>query len=712
MASQKGNCHSARGKGTATVPQIDDITRVKRAAEAELLARPGVSGVDVGYKYVGGERTDEIVVRVYVEQKRDVPAEERIPESIDGVRTDVREGVVKELADTKMYRPLLGGISVGPVRLAGSSNGTLGAIVTDNATQGRMALSCHHVFFDDPGSYDVSVAQPSAADLGPGYIIGSVARSKYDDLVDAAVVRLNEIVIPVQCQIADLGPVTGTGAPVCGATVRKRGRSSEWTYGTITGIDGAFNYPGGKRKGGFTVAPDPDQGTDVFAAPGDSGSVIVTSGGQVLGLLYAELGEDGIATPISTVMDQMGVSMATAGIGGHSFMGLNRGTAFDLDSSGKADHLVFFHLPPNMGGGWVVSVIARNETDFPCVYRRAGKDRQIGGYDLTSPLDDVFAFDYTGSGKLDHLALYRPGTGHFWIITKKTGEGQVDFTRVFPAGEGANPPANGIGGYDLGRKADRAFAFDYESTGKLDHIVLYRPDEHICWVVGRKDGTFIRRFPHDENAPHNGIGGYDLGSSADKAFAFDFDSSGKQDHIVLYRPGTGIIWIIGRKKNTDGSWADPPVFERKYPLEPENPNPPASGIGGYSLDNEHDLAFAYDYLGSGKKDHIVLYRPGTGIIWVVGRTRDTARNPTSPASFVRYYPDYKEGDNPTTRGIGGYSLDHPTDRAMPFDYDHSGKQNHLVLYRAGPANICWIVKPKPGIKSEFESVYRAWQHLI
>jgi hypothetical protein len=180
----------------STVEDIDDIIRIKRAAERELLARPGVRGVDVGYKYVGGERTDEIAIRVYVEHKRDVPAEERIPESIDGVRTDVQEGVFTELDDIKMYRPLVGGISVGPVRTnpIDFSAGTLGALVTDNATQGRMALSNHHVFFKDPVSYDVSVAQPSAGEAG--FIIGSVARSKYNNSVDAAVVRLNEIAIP------------------------------------------------------------------------------------------------------------------------------------------------------------------------------------------------------------------------------------------------------------------------------------------------------------------------------------------------------------------------------------------------------------------------------------------------------------------------------------------------------------------------------------
>jgi hypothetical protein len=35
--------------------------------------------------------------------------------------------------------------------------------------------------------------------------------------------------------------------------------------------------------------------------------------------------------------------------------------------------------------------------------------------------DRVFAFDYDGSGLQDHLALYRPGTGIFWILQNDHG---------------------------------------------------------------------------------------------------------------------------------------------------------------------------------------------------------------------------------------------------------------------------------------------------
>ena len=48
----------------------------------------------------------------------------------------------------------------------------------------------------------------------------------------------------------------------------------------------------------------------------------------------------------------------------------------------------------------------------------------------------------------------------------------------------------GIGGYDLGDPADRALAFDYDGKGRLDHLVLFRPGQGTVWIVGSKGGGF------------------------------------------------------------------------------------------------------------------------------------------------------------------------------------------------------------------------------
>lgn len=138
----------------------------------------------------------------------------------------------------------------------------------------------------------------------------------------------------------------------------------------------------------------------------------------------------------------------------------------------------------------------------------------------------------------------------------------------------------GIGGYDIADPADRVFAFDYNSTGKLDHLVLYRPGAGTIWILRNTGGSFIPIFQS------SGIGGYDLADPADRAFAFDYDRSGKLDHLVLYRPAFGTIWI---PRNNGGAFT--PVYQM---------GSPGSGIAGYDLAEPADRAFAFDYDSSGQ----------------------------------------------------------------------------------------------------------------
>jgi hypothetical protein len=72
-------------------PTLAEARDVKERVEASLLALPGVTGVDVGYKLVAGKKTDLVAIRVYVASKQDVPAEQQIPAEIEGIPTDVIE---------------------------------------------------------------------------------------------------------------------------------------------------------------------------------------------------------------------------------------------------------------------------------------------------------------------------------------------------------------------------------------------------------------------------------------------------------------------------------------------------------------------------------------------------------------------------------------------------------------------------------------------
>jgi hypothetical protein len=340
-----------------------------------------------------------------------------------------------------------------------------------------------------------------------------------------------------------------------------------------------------------------------------------------------------------------------AGIGGYDLRSpADRAFAFDYDHNGSLDHVVLYR--PGTGTIWIIK---NSNGVFHPVYSQGDPGTGIGGYDLKSPADRAFAFDFDHSGKLDHIAFYRPGTGTFWIIKNSQGV----FHPVYAQGD----PGAGIGGYDLKSPADQAFAFDYDHSGKLDHVALYRPGTGTIWILKhRVDGLFAPVYQQGD--PGKGIGGYDLKSPLDSAFAFDFNHSGRLDHLALYRPGTGTIWIL---KNNGGNFS--PVYRQ---------GDPGSGIGGYDLKSPSDLIFAYDYEGSGKTDYLALYRPGTGTIWILQHR---------PAG--NFKPVYQQGDPGS--GIGGYDLKSSRDRIFAFDYTSGQKLNYLALYRPGTGTF-WILK--------------------
>ena len=115
----------------------DEIIRVQESVVPQLLAQPGVTGVAVGFREKDGKLTDEIVIRVYVQDKRplaEVPAELRIPSEIGGFKTDVIQkgpDVPSVLEEFKL-RPLVSGLEISRVLSGGRlQRGTIGCFVSD-----------------------------------------------------------------------------------------------------------------------------------------------------------------------------------------------------------------------------------------------------------------------------------------------------------------------------------------------------------------------------------------------------------------------------------------------------------------------------------------------------------------------------------------------------------------------------------------------------
>ena len=306
------------------------------------------------------------------------------------------------------------------------------------------------------------------------------------------------------------------------------------------------------------------------------------------------------------------------------------GFAFDFNDTGMADHIVFYR--PGTG---VIQIIGVVNGTWTTVY---SSTTGIGGYDLMSASDRIIPYDWDGKGFVDHLLLYRPGTGKVAIMAK----GSTAWTPVFQG-------TNGLPGYDLLSANDVIASFDYDSSGLSDHLVCYRPGTGIIQILQHGgSAVFSPVF-----AGTGGIGGYDLASTSDQVVPFDYYGTGTADHLVMYRPGTGIVQII---ENQNGNFV--PMFTS------------TSGIGGYDLRSSADRLVPFDYSGLGIVDHLVAYRPGTGIAWILN------------SAYFSFGPVY-EGNS----GIGGYDLMSTHDSAFGINAGTSGLLPNLVLYRPGTGTI-------------------------
>ncbi len=81
---------------------VDRVRTVKRAAAARLHAIPGVHAVGVGFKVVGGKKTDQLAITVFVDKKKkpeELVQREIIPAEIEGIKTDVVQMARARLAN-------------------------------------------------------------------------------------------------------------------------------------------------------------------------------------------------------------------------------------------------------------------------------------------------------------------------------------------------------------------------------------------------------------------------------------------------------------------------------------------------------------------------------------------------------------------------------------------------------------------------------------
>lgn len=339
--------------------ELETIVKQKEISLDSLMELQGVGGVDVGYKYVGGKRTDEIAIRVLVaKKKKNISAKQRVPDMIKGIKTDVIERVVEPFilrksvkqsapaADTAKYDPLKGGISIGPDR---SSNGyvyagTLGCIVTDKASGEPRLLSNFHVMaVDDAWKKGDQMDQPSKVDGGTASDkVGTLANALISSHVDGALSTVSGR--GLDCSLVDIGEIKGTATVSLNAPVRKRGRTTLLTYGFVDAINGSVKIDYGDGIGVKTLSDQIGIRSDTahnpkFSDHGDSGSVVVDADNNIVGLLFAG-SEDGYTyiNLISYVLSELDIQICdqtSSSKGKKSKKGAG-GKAPKKDAKGKA----------------------------------------------------------------------------------------------------------------------------------------------------------------------------------------------------------------------------------------------------------------------------------------------------------------------------------------------------------------------------------------
>lgn len=298
---------------------------IKAGYAKELRRYPNVVGVGVGFKVKDGRRLRQLAIRVYVREK--VPLSklkkaDRLPRSIGGIPVDViiRKPLIHcfdpfnpSPENAAFHSVLLGGISIG---VAGMGTGTLGGSAFDNSTLMDVMLTNWHVACasNDENCTEGLVVQPSERDnQGNQRPVGDVLRSVIASGVDAAILSLDGSAF-LERSVLGIGALGRVVAAELGMTVLKAGRTSGLTFGIITDISEDITSC---DADGNNCHDHADiirfEGDDGMVQRGDSGSLLLDAGGNVLGLVFSgtEDGNVGSACHIQDVLNALNINLTS-----------------------------------------------------------------------------------------------------------------------------------------------------------------------------------------------------------------------------------------------------------------------------------------------------------------------------------------------------------------------------------------------------------------
>ena len=291
----------------------EEMTRAQEVLASvrdEWLQRPGVTAVDLGFKWSDGQMTGELAIRVHLAQKKplsELSEAELFPREVEGIAVDVIEATygIQMLPEgdvqletavaprRQRFDPIPLGVSISNQY---TTAGTLGAKVLDGVTGAEMILSNWHVLVGtaDPDP-NLAIWQPGKLDGGHDEdTIAHLTRHVLGPY-DAAVATLSGSRI-VETQTVEGAPIMEAAEPMLGMFVHKSGRTTGHTEGFIDGIQMTLSiqYHVGLRplQNVFRIVPRPGVGHVEISMGGDSGAIWVDeASGKGVGLHFA--GETG-----------------------------------------------------------------------------------------------------------------------------------------------------------------------------------------------------------------------------------------------------------------------------------------------------------------------------------------------------------------------------------------------------------------------------------
>lgn len=347
-------------KMTLSTADAKSMDKAHEVAVDEILPRNNVLGIASGIKWKNGAPTGEPALLILVSQKLPKDAiskKDLIPSKCQDIQTDVlaignvfaaagASGLPGDSTDGPREQSAGAQVLTGRVRAArggysvGHKNITAGTIATCvykilpggsiNPPENGIGipttfyiLSNNHVLANSNNAViGDAILQPGPIDGGtdpadriarlsefiPITFAPVVPVAQHQNLVDAAIAEGN--FSELDREIYWSGQVRGWRRKVdvtVGTTVKKTGRTTNFTIGRITAVNATVDV----GYGGGRVARFRDQIiTTAMSAPGDSGSLITTLDNIAVGLLFAGSAQATIANQIENVRNLLRVEVA------------------------------------------------------------------------------------------------------------------------------------------------------------------------------------------------------------------------------------------------------------------------------------------------------------------------------------------------------------------------------------------------------------------